>query len=324
MLRLVDPILFVLASTTHNELARQVQFLKEENRILRAHLPGRVVLTPAERSRLLRLGKALGSAVRELLTVVSYQTFRRWQRGRRKKSKTGSPGRPHKAEELRALVVRLAMENRTWGYSRLLGKLLKLGFRDISRTCVRDILIAHGIQPAPARGGPTWDEFVKAHAKTLWACDYFTRPVLTLTGWKTATVLFFVHIQTRRIIVSSPTLHPDHAWSQRQAEVFIDKATKQGFEPPKILLKDGDGKFGPGFTRSLRAHGCNPKRLPVRTPQLNAYTECWVRSVRRECLDHFIPLGLRHLDYLLRQYTAYYHQERPHQGLGTSCRARGE
>lgn len=320
MLRLVDPLLFVLVSATRNELARQVQFLRAENRMLRERLPERVRLTEPERRRLVRLGSALGLALREIISIVKYETFRRWKRAMKSRKgapkRNAGPGRPRKAENLRELVARLASENRGWGYSRLVGELIKLGFKDISRTCIRDILKEHGLEPAPKRCEPTWAEFLKTHAQTLWACDYFTRPVLTLTGWRLCTVLFFMHIQTRRVIVSRPTLHPTHEWSQEQALVFVESAQEQSFEPPTILLKDGDGKFGPGFGDLLREHGCAPKRLPIHSPNLNAYAERWVKSVRRECLDHFIAFGERHLGYLLRHYIDHYHQERPHQGLG--------
>ncbi|MCC6679130.1 MAG: transposase [Phycisphaerales bacterium] len=326
MLRLVDPLLFVLVSATHDELARQVQFLRAENRMLRERLPAKVRLTEPERRRLVRLGSALGSALREIITIVKYETFARWKRTltskkRSPKRKVG-PGRPRKGENLRELVVRLAAENRGWGYSRLVGELIKLGFTDISRTCIRDILRERGLEPAPKRCEPTWGEFLKIHAQTLWACDYFTRPVLTLAGWRLCTFLFFMHIQTRRVIVSRPTLHPTHGWSERQALVFMESAREQGFKPPTILLKDGDGKFGPGFSEVLREHGCAPKRLPIHSPNLNAFAERWVRSVRRECLDHFVAFGERHLGYLLRQYVEHYQQERPHQGLDNRLLAR--
>ncbi|MCC6678660.1 MAG: transposase [Phycisphaerales bacterium] len=319
MLRLVDPLLFVLLSATHDELARQVQFLRAENRMLRARLPGRVRLTEPERRRLVRVGSALGLALREIISIVKYETFRRWMRAMKSRKgapkRKAGPGRPRKAEDLRELVARLATENRGWGYSRLVGELIKLGFNDISRTCIRNILKEHGLEPAPKRCEPTWSEFLKIHAQTLWACDFFTRPVVTLRGWRLCTVLFFMHIRTRRVIVSQPTLHPTHEWSQQQALVFVEDARQQGFNPPTILLKDGDGKFGPGFGDTLREYGCAPKRLPVHSPNLNAFAERWVRSVRRECLDHFVAFGERHLGYLLQQYVEHYHQERPHQGL---------
>lgn len=93
-------------------------------------------------------------------------------------------------------------------------------------------------------------------------------------------------------------------------------AKQQGFEPPEILIRDGDGKFGEEFDCALRARGCQAKKLPPRSPQLNTFAERWIWSIKRECLDHFVAFGCGHLDYLVEQYVAHYHDERPHQGLG--------
>jgi len=325
MLRLVEPLLFILLSATHDELARQVQFLRAENRILRERVSARVRLTDHERRKLVTLGAPLGAAVRELLSIVAYATFQRWVRelGKRKRArKVRKSGRPPKAEVLRSLVVRLASENLTWGYSRILGELTKLGIRDIARSTVKNILEEHGLEPAPFRAEPTWAEFLKIHAKTLWACDFFTRPVLTLAGWRTCTILFFLHVQTRRVIVCPPTLHPTHEWSREQAILFVEHAKAQSFCSPTILIRDGDGKFGPGFNDALRDCGCTIKRLPVRSPQLNAFAERWVRTVRRECLDHFVACGERHLGHLISEFVRHYHEQRPHQGLGNQLLVR--
>ncbi|MBL8758243.1 MAG: transposase [Phycisphaerae bacterium] len=88
------------------------------------------------------------------------------------------------------------------------------------------------------------------------------------------------------------------------------------FTRPRILLRDGDGKFGTPFNAALREHRCVPKRLPPCSPQLNAFAERWVRTVKRECLDHFLAFGLRHLDYLAAEFVRHYHEHRPHQGMG--------
>lgn len=215
-------------------------------------------------------------------------------------------------------MVRLAHENSGWGYSRILGELRKLGVTDIARAPIRAILIEHGLDPAPKRQEITWDQFLRSHAKTLWACDFFTAPVLTWLGPRLCFVLFFLHVQTRRVIVASACTNPTTAWSAAQAEMFLNEVDRQGFEPPAVLLRDGDGKFGGPFNAALRARGCAPKRLPPRSPLLNAFAERWVRSVRRECLDHFVAFGKRHLDYLVQEYLAHYLTERPHQGKGNT------
>ncbi len=320
MLRLIEPLFLRLLDATHRDLARQIQYLRAENRVLRARLPRRVRLEPSEKARLVRLGRPLGLALQSLTSIVRYDTFRRWLRPRvpARRGTRRRPGRPRKPDDLRTLVVRLARENSSWGYSRILGELRKLGITSIARGTIRTILREHGLEPAPQRNEPTWDQFLAAHAKTLWACDFFTAPVLTWLGPRLCFVLFFLHVQSRRVIVVPACTNPTTAWSAVQAGMFLAEAKRQGFEPPTLLLRDGDGKFGGPFNATLRARGCAPKRLPPRSPLLNAFAERWVRSVRRECLDNFIAFGKRHLDYLVREYLSHYLTERPHQGKGNS------
>lgn len=316
MRRFVEPLMLIFLNATHADLVRQIQYLRVENRILRSKLPARITLTDPERQRLVRFGRPLRSALQHIVSIVSYPTFRRWLRPKDPKVKTRKPGRPRKPEELRQLVIRLASENRTWGYTRLLGELAKLGITDLSRATLRNILREAGLEPAPLRGEPTWNEFMFAHAKTLWACDYFTKTVWTRYGLRTAHVLFFLHIKSRKVIVTPATLHPTASWSTRQAEVFVEQARAQGFESPTILLRDGDKKFGVRFNAALRRHGCRAKRLTPDSPQLNAFAERWIGSLKRECLDHFVAFGRKHLDHLVSEYVEHYHAERPHQGMG--------
>lgn len=113
MRRIFHPLFTLLASATRQELARQVAYLKEENRILRARLPERVVATPQERKRLIRVGRRLGVQLKELMSFVCYQTFRRWIREAEEnhdKSKPASnrkPGRPRTPEEVRDLIIQM-------------------------------------------------------------------------------------------------------------------------------------------------------------------------------------------------------------------------
>lgn len=129
-------------------------------------------------------------------------------------------------------------------------------------------------------------------------------------------VLFFVHVASRRVIMFPVTASPSREWASSQARVFTREAEKQGFEQPSILIKDGDGKFREEFDHVLRINGCQAKKLPPRSPQLNAFAERWIRSIKRGCLDYFVAFECGHLDYLVEQYVEHYHNERPHQGLG--------
>jgi len=184
-IRLLHPLFSLLASVTRQELARQVAYLKAENQILRARLPQHIVTTPKERQRLLRAGRKLGAKLQGLISIVSYQTFCRWVRESRanapieKSSRTS--GRPRTADEIRAIILKLAREN-GWGYTRILGELKKLGITTVSRSTVKNLLKANGLEPGPQRGDGTWDEFLVRHAETLWQCDFLTVKAVTATG----------------------------------------------------------------------------------------------------------------------------------------------
>jgi putative transposase len=176
-----------VASSTESELAKQIEFLKAENEMLRKHLPRKIRFTEDERRLIVRLGQAVGVRVRSLLTVVSYVTYRRWVGLIESPSSEPKPpnrkiGRPKTPDEIRELVLRLAKENDDWGYTRILGELKKLGIKT-SRSNVVNILKENRIDPKldPTKG--TWGEFLKAHAQTLWQCDFFSRNIITAKGF---------------------------------------------------------------------------------------------------------------------------------------------
>jgi putative transposase len=190
-----------LACATRQELARQVAYLKEENQILRDRLPKRIVATDNERRRLIKAGRKLGTQLKELTSFVTYQTFARWVREAEQNHQTKSaspkrkPGRPRTCDEIRDMVVKLAREN-TWGYTRILGELRKLGIT-ISRQTVKNILKEHGLDPEPKRGTGSWEEFLRMHADTLWQCDFVSKPMWTMNGMVDLYFLVFLHLGTR-------------------------------------------------------------------------------------------------------------------------------
>ena len=191
----------------------QVQFLEAQIRILRARIDAdRIVPTPREKSELLRLGQALGHDVREHLHVVRLETYRKWVR----QAKRGVPfkrsGRPRIAMATQNLVLRLSRENARWGYRRIVGELKKLGIR-ICPTTVRKILKDSDIHPAPDKAfkkpAMPWTDFVHAHMDTMVGCDFFTKRIYTLRGVFTAYALVFIHLGSRKVFCSPPTLNPD-------------------------------------------------------------------------------------------------------------------
>ncbi len=316
MTRFFHPLLFWIARSTESELTKYLQYLKEENQLLRGRLPKQVRTTPAERARLVQFGLELGDAIYDLVTIVRPQTFRRWIREQgnscqRRVAPHRPIGRPRTAESIRQLVVQLAREN-TWGYTRILGELRKLGINSISRATVRNILKEHGINPAPERDHGTWSQFLKMHADTLWACDFFSMPVCTLRGMVPYFVLFFIHLKSRGVWVSSATAHPDRHWTTQQARNFC---MDHGYATTR-LIRDHDRKFTASFDDVFVSEQARIVLPTVRSPALNAYAERWVRSIKHECLNHFVILGERHLNHLVYEYAAFYNKCRPHSGRG--------
>ncbi len=185
--KIFHPLLALIASATESELAKYVEYLKEENRILRARIPGQIHTKPGERARLLKLGKVLGRAIEELITIVSPATFYRWVRDEKDGGTAKSPkGGKRKPRELRELVIEIA-KTTGFGYTRIIGELRKLGIRKISRQTVRRILKDEGIEPGPDRTSDSWKQFIERHKETLWAVDFFSVRTVTARGLRECT-----------------------------------------------------------------------------------------------------------------------------------------
>src|ERR671923_1158603 len=218
-------------------------------------------------------------------------------------------------KELEDLVVRIARENRSWGYERIAGALAHLGY-DISDQTVGNILKRRGLPPAPERKTTTtWKEFIRTHLDVLVATDFFTAEVWTLGGLVTYYVLFFIHLGSRKIHVAGVTPHPNERWMLQMARnITMDE---WGFlSPGQYLIHDRDGKYCPAFQQIIDNAGIERVVLPPRSPNLNAYAERWVRSVKDEALSRMILFGENSLWHVLHEYVDYYHQERNHQGKG--------
>ncbi|MCC7146349.1 MAG: transposase [Phycisphaeraceae bacterium] len=202
-----------------------------------------------------------------------------------------------------------------WGYTRLLGELRKLGIRKVSRSTIKNILQAHDIQPSPSRGSTTWAEFLKRHTDTLWACDFFTQSVWTPWGFRRLHVLAFIHTSTRRVHIAGITAKPNRKWMAKCAKELVAFFHQQP-TLPTMVLRDRDPRFTREFEAVLAQGGVHMQKLTPASPNLNAFIERWIQSIKQECLDHFIVFGQRHLHYLINEYVRYYHLHRPHQGLG--------
>jgi len=314
-------LLAYITGTVDQELLLRNEYLVTENRMLRNQITGRVRLTDGERKTLAAIGQKLGKqALEEVAKIVKPDTILAWNRTLVAQKCDGSPqrkapGRPTIAQELEALVVRLAQENRSWGYDRIVGALANLGYT-ISAQTVGNILKRHGIPPAPERKTTTtWKEFIRTHLDVLVATDFFTAEVWTLGGLVTYYVLFFIHLGSRQIQVAGVTPHPNEAWMVQVARNVTRE--EWGFlSPGQYLIHDRDGQYCPAFQQLIDTAGVKRVPLPPRSPHLKTYAERWVRSVKDEALSHLILCGEGSLRHALQAYVAPYHHERNHQGKG--------
>ena len=284
-------------------LRHQVKVLQRQVKRPQLHRLDRVMLAAASRG----LPRSTWSSF-----VVRPETLLRWHRElvRRKWTykRRGRPGRPPVDPKVRDLIVRLGKENPRWGYQRIRGELPKLGL-PVSATTVRTILHRHGLDPAPRRTGPTWSEFLRSQAAGILACDFFTIETISL---RTIYVLLFIELSTRKVHVAGVTAHPDSAWVTQQAR---NLAIEDRLSAVRFLLRDRDAKFSGPFDEVFRTEGVRIIRTPIRAPRANAFAERFVRTVRRECLDHVLIYGRRHLERVLQAYVGHYTEERPHRGL---------
>ena len=181
-------LLASMTGSVDQELVLRNEYLLTENRSLRKQIQGRVRLSDGERKTLAEIGERLGKRVlEEIATLVTPHTILAWHRTLMAQTFDGSQqrktlGRPKVSKELGALVVRMAQENRSWGYDRIAGALAHLGYR-ISDQTGGNILKRHGIPPAPERKNTTtWHEFIRTHMEVLIATDFFTAEVWTIAG----------------------------------------------------------------------------------------------------------------------------------------------
>ena len=216
-------LLAYITGTVDQELLLRNEYLVTENRILRNQVTGRMRLTDGERKALADIGQKLGKkALEEVATIVKPDTILAWHRQLVTQKFDGSqqrkaPGRPPIGPALEALVVRIARENRSWGYDRIVGALANLGYT-ISGQTVGNVLKRHGVPPAPERKTTTtWKECIRMPTGMLVATDFFTAEVWTLGGLVTYDVLFFIHLGSRKVDVAGITPHPNEAWMMQAA-----------------------------------------------------------------------------------------------------------
>jgi putative transposase len=257
--------------------------------------------------------------LRRLQLLVHPDTILRWHRDllKRRHAAACAPrrrGRPRTVWSIRALVLRLARENSSWGYRRIHGELAALGIT-VAASTVWEILKAHGVEPSPQRERTTWADFLRSQADALLACDFFeTR---TLTGTRLYVFAVIEHT-TRRIRILGATAHPTGEWvTQLGRNLVMDLA--DAASRARFLIRDRDSKFMAAFDTVLTDAGVEIVKTGVRMPRMSSITERWIQTCRRELLDRTLIWNQRHLLKALRDFETFYNEHRPHRALGQAA-----
>ena len=209
----------------------------------------------------------------------------------------------------------MALDNPGRGYTRIQGALANLNHR-VARGTIANVLRRSGIEPSPERGKRTaWSTFLKAHWKVLFAANFLTVEVWTGRGLFTHYLLFVMSLADRVVRMVGITTRPDEAWMLEIARSLTD-CESGALRARQYLIIDRDSKYTAQFRRLIRDSGANVIRLPPRSPNLNAYAERFVRSIKKECPNRMIFVGQVSLRRAVREYLDHYHRERNHQGLG--------
>ena len=261
--------------------------------------------------------------LRDVIRIFEPETVLRWHRELVRKKCTypnkNKGGRPPISKETEGLpeghrdgvILRLARENSRFGYGKIVGELLKLGF-DVSEPTVRNVLFRHGIQPAPVRNGSIgWRHLMNHYKDQILACDFFTVDTVFL---QTFYVLFFIELGSRQVHFAGVTTNPNQTWVTQQARQLVwDLSDRE--KPLRFLIHDNDGSFCQAFDAVFESEGFHVIPTPFRAPNANAFSERWVRTVREECLDLILIMNAAHLRRVVIEFVVYYNTARPHQGI---------
>ena len=314
-------LLTIFAGWVNRHQLIVIDYLQAENSMLRERLKGRRLrFSDAERALLARKAKAVGRrALLELGTIVTPDTLLRWHRhlvaAKWNFSDRRRPGRPGVMKAISALIVRMANENRGWGYTRIQGALANLGHR-VGRGTVANVLKRNGIEPAPQRGmRSSWSTFLRSHWEVLAAGDFLSVEVWTGKGLVTHYLLFVISLADRLVHIAGITTNPTEPWMLQIGRNMTD-AIDGALLGKRYLIIDRDTKYSSAFRKMIGEGGTAVIRLPPRSPNLNAFAERFVRSIKEECLNRMIFVGQASLRHAVGEYVAHYHTERNHQGLG--------
>src|SRR5438105_2590074 len=243
---------------------------------------------------------------RQPLVIVTPDTVLRWQRRRFREywtqlSRRPTRGRPPIDAEIKALVLRMAAANPLWGAPRIHAELLKLGIAVAERTVSR---LMPKRRPRPSQ---TWRTFLANHARDLVSLDFFTVPT---AGLRVLFVLVILAHHRRRVVHFNITEHPTAQWAAQQiVDAFPNDSA------PAYLLRDRDAVYGDTFRLRVKGMGIGEVLTAPQSPWQNPFAERLIGSIRRDCLNHVLVLGERHLRRTLARYFVYYHGARTHLSL---------
>jgi putative transposase len=297
-----------------------IEYLQEEVKVLREQLGRKPRFNDDQRRSLAAKAQKLGrERLHRFASIVSPKTLLDWHRRLIARKYDGSsrrsPGRPPTLAEIRELILTLAQQNRSWGYTRIQGALQNLG-HEVGRGTIAKILKEAGIGPAPDRQKrTTWKEFLRTHLDVLAATDFFSVEVWTALGLVRYHVLFVIRLATREVHIAGIVPEPNGGWMKQMARNLTDGL--DGFLAGcRYLIHDRSSLFTPEFGMILESVGIKAVRLPAHSPNLNAFAERYVRTIREGCLDRMILIGEGALRRTVSEFVQHYHAEKNHQGLG--------
>ena len=318
-------IIAMIACAINERMQHKLDYTQEEVRVLKDVLAaitgsGRISFTADQRRRLAVAGKALRPEERrKCCQIVKPATLLAWFRqlgARNYDSSHRKIGRPRKRRDIQKLVIEMALANLGWGYTKIRDA-LRTGLKiEIGRTTVASILVEEGIEPAPEREKKrTWKQFMKMHWESLYACDFFSVEALGISGTVRYMVFFVIKIKSRAGEIAGIEVDPGGEWLKQIARNLLDP--DDGFlRGATHLIHDRDPLFTEGFTGILRSGGVKCVTIPASSPNCNPHAERFVKTIKYECLNHFIFFGERHLRSVVKEFMSHYLAERFHQGIG--------
>ena len=290
---------------SRRRLEAEILFLRHQLNIALRHRPARLPLRGSDRALLVWMTR-LWPILLGTVQVVEPATILRWHRAGfrsnywRWKSRKRA-GRPRIDRDLRDLIRRMSRENRLWGAPRIHGELLKLGFK-LAESTVSEYIIRRGHPPSQS-----WRTFLRNHAAAIAAIDLCLVPTV---HFERLFAFIVIGHGRRQLLWFAVTRHPTAEWlAQQIVEAFPWETA------PTYLVRDNDGAYGPIFRRRVRAMGIRDRPISPRSPWQNPYAERLIGTLRRDCLDHTLVFGARHLQRILTAYGRYYNQTRTHLSL---------